>query len=360
MPDTTAPDNIAPDNIAPDSTAPDSTAEKTSEQVPAGASQNPAAENAESTFTSELPGRLLIVEDDPALRLLLKRSFAGCDVFVAENGARGLESIHRDQPDFVITDLMMPEMGGLEMIKRARATSLGACVPIMVLTSRTEEQVLLDCFRYGANDFMVKPFSMAELRVRVQSIFLRQRIAQDANPLTRLPGNDILKREIEARIRVSEETAVAYVDLDHFKEFNDTFGFDRGDRVIQLVGDVLSQFAAAQSPGEVFVGHIGGDDFVAVLDSSKVNDLAENLFAQFDVATEALYSDETLKQGFYRARNRKGEDVEIPLVSISIGVILGRRKGMTDLRLVSQVAAEVKKMAKKTQGNSVFFDRRTE
>lgn len=333
-----------------------------------GSSPGPAASPAAGTADGDvipicnltLPDRILIVEDDPSIRLRMKAALRKArTVLEASNGMEGLERIHRDRPDFVITDMHMPGMNGFEMMSRARVTPSGAAIPILVMTSSADEEVVLEAFYRGADEFMVKPFSMAELRVRVAAIHMRQQLARDLNPLTRLPGNNALKSEIERRLISERPLAVAYFDLDHFKEFNDTQGFDRGDHVITLLGDLLRHYASTRPPGEVYVGHVGGDDFVMLLDEDRAEEMAALVHEGFATAVEGLYTPEEVARGSVRAKNRKGKEEDIPLLSVSIGVVLPHsRRGMRDLRKISHVAAEVKKMAKAIPGNSVFIDRR--
>ncbi|MEE8142364.1 MAG: response regulator [Planctomycetota bacterium] len=311
--------------------------------------------------TLELPQRILIVDDDAAIRRILVRAFSkSAKVQEAKDGAEGLIKIHDWSPEFVITDLMMPVIDGLEMIVRARETASGACLPILVLTACGEERLLLECFQKGADDYMVKPFSVEELRIRVSSIYMRQNLARDVNPLTRLPGNIVLKREINSRIQKQKALAIAYIDIDHFKAFNDKHGFDRGDVVLQLLGDLLGEFSRNYPPGEVFVGHVGGDDFVVILPLGEVQRLADRMHISFCAATRMFYSPEEVKSGVTRVKDRLGKVREVPLLSLSIGVVNTEREGMTDLRKVSQVAAEVKNIAKQSPGNSLFIDRRKE
>lgn len=307
----------------------------------------------------ELPERILIVEDDPGIRRLLRATFRSVPVVIeADNGAEGLERIHQDHPDFVITDLHMPVMDGLEMIAQARRSSGGATVPIVVLTGDGEENVLVDAFYCGADDFMKKPFSMSELRTRTAAIHVRQRLARDVNPLTKLPGNTALKREIRQRLHCGGDFAVAYFDLDHFKEFNDTQGFDRGDHVINLLGDLLCHYARTRPPSTIFIGHVGGDDFVMVMPEEEVIEMANFVHRGFETATEGLYTAQELAKGSVRTFNRRGNEEDVPLLSVSIGVVTTSREGMRDLRKISHVAAEVKKVAKSIAGNSLFIDRR--
>ncbi|MEM7164762.1 MAG: response regulator [Planctomycetota bacterium] len=308
-----------------------------------------------------LPDRILIVDDDPATRLRLRKTLKTAKhVIEAENGKDGLEKMHKQRPDFIVTDLQMPEMNGLELLKCARSSPSGAAIPIMVLTADEDPKVLLEVFNNGADDFLVKPFKMSELRIRVAAIHMRQQLARDVNPLTRLPGNSALKKAIADRLRDPEaDMAVAYFDLDHFKEFNDTQGFDRGDHVISLLGDLLRYYASTRPPGEAYIGHVGGDDFVMLLDEDEIEAMAEVVHIGFESAVEGLYTPEEVAKGYVKAKNRRGEEENIPLLSVSIGVVLtASRKGMRDIRRISHVAAEVKKMAKGIPGNSLFIDRR--
>lgn len=306
----------------------------------------------------ELPQRILVIERDADTREHLREVFERCEVVFADDGVTGLAAIDRHRPEFIITDLDLPELSGLELIARARHTFIGACVPILVLTSSSGEDSLLESFRVGADDFMVKPFSLSELQVRISSIHLRQMSARDINPLTRLPGNMVLKREIAERIRGSEPVAIAHIDIDHFKPFNDAQGFDRGDHVIQLLGDLLADHACQAPPGEQFVGHVGGDDFVMILPVNATVEMGDSILGGFAEAVKMLYTPEEVGRGSVAVVNRQGKETEVPLLSLSIGVVTTAREGVDDVRKVASIAAEVKHVAKSMPGNSLFIDRR--
>ncbi|MEQ9500659.1 MAG: response regulator [Deltaproteobacteria bacterium] len=307
----------------------------------------------------EQPKRILVVEDDPTIQHMLRRTFeASAEVQVAGDGLRGLELLAQWRPEFVITDLMLPEVDGLALIKRTRRTYYGACVPILVLTANTDEQVLLDCFRQGADDFMVKPFSLSELRVRVASIYLRTMVARDVNPLTRLPGNMVIKQQVNQRLLEGQGFAVASLDIDHFKAFNDTRGFDEGDEVIRLLARILEDYTLEHSGHDVWVGHIGGDDFVGLMDPQFVDTFSRWVLDRFAKDTRRFYSDEELEKGTVEIVTRSGATEVVPLLSLSIGVCSTSRPGLDDYRKITNVSAEVKKAAKATPGNSIFVDRR--
>lgn len=307
----------------------------------------------------ELPRRILLIDDDPAIRRLLRTTFQKLsEVAEAENGVQGVRLFEEFRPDFIITDMMMPELDGLELIRRVRRTFTGVGTPILVLTARTEEGVLLDCFREGADDFITKPFSPAEVRTRVSSIHLRSQFARDVNPLSKLPGNFALKREIERWLALGERFAVAYIDLDHFKAFNDLHGFDAGDEVILLMAEAMIEYAKRLPFESVFLSHIGGDDFVLLIPYDRIAEMGEAIHSHFAAGIRRFYTPEQLAAGEFEITDRGGVKRVVPLLSASIAVVHNMREGMDDVRKIAQVAAETKRMAKAIPGNSIFVDRR--
>ncbi|MEM7675168.1 MAG: response regulator [Myxococcota bacterium] len=311
------------------------------------------------TLNLDLPERLLIIEDDRTVRAMLRRCFEHrSHVIEASDGAEGLRLLSEARPDFVITDLILPVQDGLSFISAARRAYFGACVPILVLTSSWSESLLLECFREGADDFMVKPFSAMELRMRVSSIYLRQKVARDTNPLTGLPGNLVIKNQLQRRLVDDAPVVVAALDIDHFKAFNDSRGFDAGDEVIAAVGDILESYAYEHAEQDVFVGHVGGDDFVALLPPGEVASFGPYVHARFNHRTRAYYAPEELREGSVEIVNRRGESERVPLLSLSICAVRTRPKGIDDYRRINQVLAEVKKVAKSEPGNSVVIDDR--
>lgn len=306
-----------------------------------------------------MPESILVIEDDATIRTILVKTFSRqSKVLEAKSGTEGLQVLLTQRPDFVITDVMLPGMTGVQLITRARRSYFGACVPILVLTASPDERTLYDCFREGADDFMSKPFSVKEIQVRVASIHLRQRVIRDMNPLTRLPGNLAIKQQLSWRLSRTEPFAIAVLDLDHFKAFNDAHGFDLGDEVIKLVADLCIAYTIAHPGEEVFVGHVGGDDFVVLLPREQVSNFASWIHRGFAEGVTKYYSPEERALGLTEVTNRRGERERVPLLSISIGVTDTTRADLGDVRRISEVSAEVKKQAKAIPGNSLFVDRR--
>ncbi|HJL42752.1 MAG TPA: response regulator [Myxococcales bacterium LLY-WYZ-16_1] len=307
----------------------------------------------------EQPERILLIEDDPSVRMLLAHVFdSRSTVFQATDGLQGLEMLRTERPDFVITDLMLPELDGVRVLKRARRTYYGACVPFLILTANQDEEALIQCFQEGADDFMVKPVRISELRVRVASIHVRQRMARDLNPLTRLPGNLVLKAEMARRLEERRAFTVLYVDVDHFKAYNDSQGFDAGDEALRRLGETMSELTQQERFCSVFLGHVGGDDFVALVEDDLGPEFASALFESFDGLLAELYPAADRERGWFEVPNRKGELERLPLMSLSVAGVTTSRPGLHDVRQLTHLAADLKKAAKAHAGNSLVMDRR--
>ena len=179
--------------------------------------------------------------------------------------------------------------------------------------------------------------------------------ARYANPLTLLPGNVPLNDCIDRWLREGNRFAAAYLDIDNFKAFNDRFGYRMGDEVILLLADLLK---SRLTLGESFVGHIGGDDFMALLLSAHWEHALQQILQGFEAGVRDFFDDQTLADGGYWSENRRGDAVFFPIPSLSIGALCVTPGMFDSHRDLSNVLAELKKAAKKLPGNQLFVDRR--
>ncbi|MBI9074975.1 MAG: EAL and GGDEF domain-containing protein [Desulfatibacillum sp.] len=184
-------------------------------------------------------------------------------------------------------------------------------------------------------------------------------MAKQANPLTGLPGNNLIKEDIANRLNTHQVFAVMYFDLDDFKPFNDNFGFDQGDQVIRLVGNILKDMAPEWDPLG-FVGHIGGDDFVVICRAQGIETFCQAVLNRFDAETRKFYHEDVLKAGCYTSKDRKGQQRDFPLLSLSIAIITTQNRIIESYGHLASLASEVKKKAKTIQGNSYYVDQRHE
>ncbi len=183
-------------------------------------------------------------------------------------------------------------------------------------------------------------------------------MAQQANPLSGLPGNNLIKEEIVRRLATGQLFAVMYFDLDNFKPFNDNFGFEQGDRVIRFLGNLLKNMITNWDLNG-FVGHVGGDDFVAVCRFQELRTLCRELVDRFDQEIQTFHDEETVQNGYYVCLDRKGRTCRFPLLALSIAVVSNARRHFKTYGHLVSVASEMKKKAKRISGSSFCFDRRS-
>ncbi|MEB3186411.1 MAG: HAMP domain-containing protein [bacterium] len=181
---------------------------------------------------------------------------------------------------------------------------------------------------------------------------------QNCNPLTRLPGNRSIEAEVARRLHEPDNLAVLYIDLDHFKAYNDKFGFEAGDRIIQYTASTLQQAIQIVDNAEDYLGHIGGDDFIVVTTPRAAERLGQEIIRLFDAELPGFYPEEDRKRGYIVALDRRGLRQQFPLVTLSIAIVTNERRQIRDFLELASVAAEVKKYAKSIEGSSVARDRR--
>ncbi|MCF8033164.1 MAG: GGDEF domain-containing protein [Desulfarculaceae bacterium] len=182
-------------------------------------------------------------------------------------------------------------------------------------------------------------------------------MAKGANPLTGLPGGVALEQAIEQRCGQGRHTSLIYVDLDHFKVFNDSYGFDQGDKMLNLLARILVWAAKRHGEAQSMVGHVGGDDFVVLTSPNRAERLCRAVVRCFQRLVPGLYSEEDRKRGHVQAKGRDGRLGRYPLVSASLGIV--DCQGCVDLGEIGRRAAEVKRYAKSQPGNVYVRDRRS-
>lgn len=304
---------------------------------------------------------LLVADDDPFIARLLEIELraAGYDVRVASDGVEAFELAQERSPDLVLADVMMPNMDGFELTRRLRQDPRTATVSIIMLTARGLSADKLEGFAIGADDYIVKPFDTPELLARIRGVLRRAKEMRAQSPLTGLPGNVRIEEEIDGLVERGEDFALLYADLDHFKAYNDHYGFMRGDQAIQTTAGLIEEVARDVTGGDAFIGHVGGDDFVLIVPPDKATDVAEAIVVRFDQEVPALYDPDDRERGFVEVANRRGELQRFPLLSISIGVASTEKRAYAHYAEAVAIATEMKAYTKATAGSSWAIDRRT-
>lgn len=180
--------------------------------------------------------------------------------------------------------------------------------------------------------------------------------AKFQNPLTGLPGNIIIDQQISRSISSGIPYSIMYFDIDNFKAYNDVYGFEQGDRIIRLLASSLT----AHLPPKQFVGHVGGDDFVAVLQQGDAAAFCRSVIEEFSCGKLQLYREDDRRRGYITAENRHGEVEKFPFVSLSVaGVLNGCRRFRNMVELTEELA-KLKKRSKQQRGDSCLWLEETE
>ncbi len=182
--------------------------------------------------------------------------------------------------------------------------------------------------------------------------------AENANPLTKLPGNIVIHEEIEKRIGNNSKFMVIYCDLDNFKAFNDKYGIAKGDEAIKLTAEIFKEAARIKGGKDDFVGHEGGDDFILVSTPEKAQKVADYITSEFDKRVRSLYSEEDLKLGHIVAHARDGSIKQFPIMTISLAGVTNETRVISSYGEVTNIAAEIKKKAKAVEGSVFVVDKR--
>jgi diguanylate cyclase (GGDEF)-like protein len=181
---------------------------------------------------------------------------------------------------------------------------------------------------------------------------------RDVNPLTHLVGNVQIQGEIERRLESSSGFALMYVDVDNFKAFNDHYGSLRGDGAIKLLGSTIGLSVTRHGGEDSFVGHIGGDDFVAITHPDAALATAKDICDAWDRQLVGLYDVEDLERGYVEAQDRRKQVHRYPLATISIGIATNLHRPIKSHWEAFEIAIEMKSFAKRIPGSSFAIDRR--
>jgi diguanylate cyclase (GGDEF)-like protein len=217
-------------------------------------------------------------------------------------------------------------------------------------------------------DYIVKPFNRMEALARVQTHLrlhqalveieqLRQ-LALDANPLTQLPGNNTIKKTIEEKLKQQAAVTVVYCDLDNFKGFNDYYGFAAGDQALKFTAACLRYCLCEMAPDQHFLGNIGGDDFVFIAPTEKIQAVADRIAVAFDEGILDFYSAEDRQRGFILVKNRQDVMTQYPIMTISMAGVNLATAPYDHFLQVTYACSEMKHVSKKIAGSKLVLDRR--
>jgi GGDEF domain-containing protein len=276
---------------------------------------------------------------------------------VFSDGQLALEQAFSEPPDIVIAEQFLPGLDGIDVLRQLKDENVyrRICVVLMV---KEQDVSTLPSASVRTDALIVLPSPPERLRLRVELAMHRNATTMDANPLTRLPGNTSIINTTQRLIARREDFALAYVDMDNFKPYNDRYGFSRGDEMLLMAARLIVNTVSAQQCEPSFVGHVGGDDFVFILPLHVMEQACQRLIRDFDAIVPSFYDPDDRARKSILSFDRQENELNFPFMSISIAVVRSVNARYSHYAQLSHVAGRLKKVAKQISGSSYVIDRR--
>lgn len=246
----------------------------------------------------------------------------------------------------------------LELCEQIRENEDNCITPIIVLGHETKKDHRIEIMKKGVVYYIIKPIDTDYLYYTIKNIVKLMYINRRVSPLTGLPGNVQIQTEMKKKLLGKEEFAVLYFDLDNFKSYNDLYGFSKGDEIIKFTAKTITRNIHQLKCEYSFVGHIGGDDFIAITTQADYEDLCRRVIAEFDSQVLEYFTEDDAKRGYVEVANRRGIMEQFPLTSISIGVVIADKGRFKTTLEIGENGAQVKHLAKTIMGSAYVIDRR--
>lgn len=248
----------------------------------------------------------------------------------------------------------------LTLCSQIREDEDNSITPMIVIGNSSQKEHHLSILKLNVAYYIVKPIDQDYIYYTIKNLVKLMYMNRRVSPLTGLPGNVQIQTEIKKRLLKKEKFAVIYVDLDNFKSYNDLYGFSKGDEIIKFTARTISKNIHNSNSENSFVGHIGGDDFIALVSDTDYEQICKNMIQEFDENVIGYFSKEDAQRGYVEVANRRGIIEQFPLTSISIGVVVVEENRFHNTLEIGEVGAQVKHLAKTTVGSSFVIDRRNE
>ncbi len=267
-----------------------------------------------------------------------------------------LDFIYNSIPNLVVVDISKDAAFALPVLNNLKEDPIFKHMPILAVTDDHFEADNWDSLLI--EDYVRKEEIGKDLRTRAGLCIFRSERIMEINPLTRLPGNISINRQIQNRLDKAEVFSLAYADLDHFKPFNDHYGFGRGDEVIKMTGRLIQNTVKMKQPDDSFVGHIGGDDFIFIVSADVADAVGQEIVETFDQLIPNFYDKEDQDRGFIQSKDRQGNVRAFPVITLSIGITGTRYRKFSHYGEMIQAVSEMKQHAKRFKGSCCKIDKR--
>jgi len=287
------------------------------------------------------------------------------NLFSENPNLRGIVVVHHEKPIAHITRTHFYQkigtLYGYNLYMGRESKLLGKTSPLIVdfhqpitevskLAMERQEEDLYDDVIVTKGDKFVGVVSIRALLMEFVDIHVQ--FASFLNPLSKLPGNHLIDQKL-TEILYLEKYSVIYFDLDHYKAYNDLYGFSKGDKVLLHLTDILKKNVAQLG---YFLGHIGGDDFMAILPHWEVESMCKEIVSDFDRTIPNFYDVKHLKNPSFEVKARSGSMEKFKVMSLSIAVLTNEKQHFDKIEDISNAVATIKRNCKKVMGSCFIIN----
>lgn len=302
---------------------------------------------------------IYVIDDKNDLVEKLKVLFAEMYEFRFINvKAEELEVVLKNIPSLIIIDEDNTNVDIIDICNTIRHNDDNSITPIAVVSSNIEKEHRVKILETSVQYFIKKPIDEQYLFYTVKNIIDLLYANRKISPLTGLPGNVQIQAEMKKRLLNKEVFAILYVDLDNFKAYNDIYGFASGDEIIKFTARVISKYVHNVENSDNFIGHIGGDDFVAIISKTDYDKICQEIIIEFDTGIKKFYTSKDIHRGYVEIENRRGIMEQFPITTISVAVVEVDSDIFKSPLEIGEVGAQVKHRAKTIMGSAYVINRR--
>lgn len=308
-----------------------------------------------------MPQEIYIIDDDDDSIIIFKELFKKDKNFKFKSiKSEQIDVALKNIPSIIIINEDAIDRNVVELCRQIRQDEDNKITPVIVVSSNAERQHRISILEQSIEYYIKKPVDEQYLYFTIKNLSRLLNINRRISPLTGLPGNVQIHAELKKRLTNKEMFSVLYIDLDNFKAYNDVYGFLKGDDIIEFTAETVVNVIHEYNSENSFVGHIGGDDFVAIVPGDNTENLCQTILARFDAEVNKFFTDSDIEKGYIEVANRKGIIEQFPLTSLSIGVVISEPGRFGNILEIGEVGAQVKHVAKSINGSSYAIDRRKE
>ena len=302
---------------------------------------------------------IYIIDDDYSSILIFRELFKNDPEFkFISVKTEQIDIALKNIPALIVINEDAIDRDVIELCSKIRKDEDNTITPVIIVSSKSDRDHRIKILQQSVEFFIKKPVDEKYLYYTVKNLNRLLASNRTVSPLTGLPGNVQIHAELKKRLLRKEAFSVLYLDLDNFKAYNDVYGFLKGDQIIEFTAETIVNLVHSDELENTFVGHIGGDDFVAIVPGTHCEKLCQNILAYFDANVKKFFTEEDFENGYIEVENRKGIIEKFPLTSLSIGVVVADDDRFHNILEIGEVGAQVKHAAKSVMGSSYAIDRR--